>query len=54
MLAPRAGKRHIASAAEQGFTQHRQDMGTDIEDHAVGMTQLPGIQLAGGKVERVG
>lgn len=27
-------------------------MGTDIEDHAVRMTQPPGIQLAGGKVKR--
>ena len=45
-------QRHIASAAEQRFPQHRQDMGTDIEDHAVRMTQPPGIQFAGGKVKR--
>ena len=27
------------------------DMGADIEDHPIRVTQLPGIQLPGGKIE---
>ena len=44
-------QRRIASAGVQGFAEHRQDMGADIEDHPIRMTQLPGIQLPGGKIE---
>ncbi len=44
-------QRHIASAGVQGFAEHRQDMGADIEDHPIRVTQLPGIQLPGGKIE---
>lgn len=45
-------QRRIASAGVQGFAEHRQDMGADIKDHPIRVTQLPGIQLPGGKIER--
>lgn len=41
----------IASVSVQGFTEHRRDMGADVEGYPIRVTQLPGTQLLGGKVE---
>ncbi len=47
-------QRRIASAGVQGFAEHRQDMGADIEDHPIRVTQLPGIQLPVAKLSATG